>query len=60
MNMNIIKIDDYKNADGSTDYKAYNAATIENGEYCYKCDAFIVWHKGYRDLCYNCKAFRKR
>lgn len=52
--------EDFKQADGSTDWRAYNAAKLANGERCRTCDAgiFPVFSEpvGYPTECNDCKA----
>lgn len=51
----MIDYKDFKNADGTTDWKAYDQAKINAGEKCYKCGSFVYPAKGYKTVCYDCK-----
>lgn len=58
------KLEDCKNADGSTDWKKYNELQAEEmqarkdkGEICQRkgCNGFMLWPKGHPQTCDNCK-----
>jgi len=50
-----IKINDFDNPDGSTDWNAYRKAKKTNGEECTECGRYILFGKGYPDQCSDCK-----
>lgn len=58
----MILFSDFKKADGSLDWDAYRAAKniehkaeVAEGKYCYQCDRYLLWPKGHRELCSECK-----
>lgn len=55
MNHPHVKIEDYRDAEGKVDWRAYRAAEVANGEICWQCASFITYSKGVRSLCYECK-----
>lgn len=51
----MLRYDDFKKEDGSTDYEAYRKAQINCGEACFRCGQYIVMGGGGKQLCYDCK-----
>lgn len=45
--------------DGTTDWKSYQKARIENGEACSDCSKFIPYPKGCPSLCFDCKDLKE-
>jgi hypothetical protein len=54
----MISIDNYKLPDGRTNWEAYRAAKVANGELCRECGRYITFAKGYPSLCYECKSLQ--
>lgn len=50
----MVHIDDFKKPDGGIDWDAYHKAEVANGERCYRCGGFIMFGKGYRQVCHTC------
>lgn len=53
-----VKIDDYEGPNGTVDWQAYRKASIENGEKCRDCGAFIMSPSGHPSWCYDCNDAR--
>jgi ssDNA-binding Zn-finger/Zn-ribbon topoisomerase 1 len=50
-----ISLDDFKDEEGTLDWKAYKKAEIENGQICYQCNDHIIFGAGgHRRLCGSC------
>ena len=49
-------ISDYELPNGFTDWKAYEAAKVANGDSCWLCGGYIMFGgKGYRQSCGDCR-----
>lgn len=55
----MIRIDDYKKADGRIDFNAFHQAEVTLGERCYNCENLIMFSKGIKSLCHQCKDIDK-
>jgi len=50
-----VKMEDFREKDGNLNHKAYRAAMIANGEYCQNCDRYLVFPKGVKTTCPECR-----
>lgn len=55
----MIRISDYMTPEGKTDWKAYDQARKDSGEACYKCGHYILFGKGYRQMCDACTSLHR-
>lgn len=56
-NGKILSIDDFKDAEGNVDWKAFRKAEIDNGDLCYECGgmARLLGGPGHQVLCTSCE-----
>lgn len=50
-----VKLDDFKNVDGTYDFDAYHEAQKENGEICRRCGKFLILEGVNSGICRSCE-----
>ena len=52
----MLRLSEFKGADGKVDWKAYRKARKECGECCRRCEALILFPDGHPTVCHDCES----